>query len=63
MLAIQVTHYQHKFDILPPEEVMDLLETESLHEKQAEWMANGLEMLAVTIASVKDDTEPATTLQ
>ena len=63
MLAIQVGHYQRKFGILPFEEAIELLESQSLNEEQAGWMADGLETLAVAIASVKDDQEPPTTVQ
>ena len=63
MLSIQVAHYQRKFGVLPFDEAMDLLETESLNEEQAGWVADGLETLAVAIASVKDDVEAPTTVQ
>lgn len=63
MLAIQVCHYQRKYGIMPFEEAMELLETQSLDEEQAGWVADGLEMLAVAIASVKDDAEPPATVQ
>jgi hypothetical protein len=42
------------------EEAIELLETETLSEDQAGWVADGLENLAVAIASVKDDGEPIT---
>jgi len=60
MLAIQVGHYQRKFGALPLEDAIELLETEALNEDQAAWMADGLENLAVAIASVKDDEQPPT---
>ena len=60
MLAIQVGHYQRKFGALPLEDAIELLETEALNEDQAAWMADGLENLAVAIASVKDDDRPPT---
>ena len=63
MLAVQVGHYQRKFGNLPFEEAMELLESESLDEEQAGWVADGLEILAVAIASVKDDKEPPATVQ
>jgi hypothetical protein len=62
MLAIQVGHYQRKFGTLPLEDAIELLETETLNEDQAGWVADGLENLAVAIASVKDD-EKASTVQ
>ena len=39
---------------------MELLETKSLGEEQAGWVADGLENLAVAVASVKDDERPPT---
>ena len=53
LLAVQVGHYQRKFGTLPLEDAMDLLETETLNEDQAGWVADGLENLALAIASVK----------
>ena len=60
MLAIQVGHYQRKFGVLPLEDAIDLLETKALNEDQATWVADGLENLAIAIASVKDDEQPPT---
>lgn len=60
LLAIQVGQYQRKFGALPLEEAIELLETESLSEDQAGQVADGLENLAVAIASVKDDEQPPT---
>src|SRR5665811_816467 len=40
MLAIQVGHYQRKFGTLPLEEAIELLETETLSEDQAGWVAD-----------------------
>ena len=60
ILAIQVGHYQRKFGTLPLEEAIELLETETLSEDQAARVADGLENLAVAIASVKDEEKPPT---
>lgn len=60
LLAIQVGQYQRKFGALPLEEAIELLETESLSEDQAGQVADGLENMAVAIASVKDDEQPPT---
>lgn len=60
LLAIQVGQYQRKFGTLPLEDAIELLETEALSEDQAGWVADGLENLAVAIASVKDDDKPPT---
>ena len=63
MLAIQVSNYQRKFGIMSFEEAVGLLESQSLDEEQAGWVADGLEMLALAIASAKDDKEPPATVQ
>ena len=60
MLAIQVGNYQRKFGALPLEDVMELLEAKTLDEDQAGRVADGLENLAMAIASVKDDDNPPT---
>jgi hypothetical protein len=60
LLALQVGQYQRKFGALPLEDAMELLETKSLGEAQAGWVADGLENLAVAVASVKDDERPPT---
>ena len=60
LLAIQLGQYQKKFGALPLEDAIELLETESLSEDQAAQVADGLENLAVAVASVKDDEPPPT---
>ena len=60
LLAVQIGHYQRKFGVLPLDETIDLLETETLDEGQAGWIADGLEILAVALASIKEDDKPAT---
>ncbi len=63
LLAAQVAHYERKFGALPTDEIMDLLERPDLTEEQAGRVADGLEQLAVALATVKDDGEPAATVQ
>ncbi len=63
MLAIQVGHYQRKFGLISLDETMALLDTEELSEDQAEWMADGLENLAVALATLDDDVELPPTVQ
>lgn len=60
LLAIQIGQYQKNFGPLPLEEAIELLETTSLSEDQAGSVADGLENLAVAIASVKDEDRPPT---
>lgn len=60
LLALQVGQYQRKFGALPLEDAIELLESKSLDETQAGQVADGLENLAVAVASVKDDERPPT---
>jgi len=58
MLAVQLGQYQSKFGAMPFDETMDLLENSGLSEHQAAQVADGLEILAMALASVKDDEQP-----
>jgi hypothetical protein len=60
MLAIQVGNYQRKYGALPLDDAMALMEAATLDEEQAARVADGLENLAMAIASVKDDDNPPT---
>ena len=60
LLAIQLGQYQKKFGPLPLEDAIELLESKTLGEEQAAQVADGLENLAVAIASVRDDEQPPT---
>lgn len=60
LLAIQLGQNQKKFGALPLEDAIELLESKSLDEAQAAQVADGLENLAVAIASVRDDEPPPT---
>lgn len=62
MLAIQVGQYQRKFGVIPLDEAVELMETQGLSEDQAGWIADGLENLAVVLATIKDE-EPPESLQ
>jgi hypothetical protein len=58
MLAIQLGQYQRKFGRLPLEDTIELIETRALSEDQAGWIADGLENLAIAIATIRDDDQP-----
>ena len=60
LLAIQLGHYQRKFGALPLDEAIELLETGALSEDQAGRVADGLENLALALATVEDDNQPPT---
>ena len=58
LLATQVGHYQRKCGVLPFDEAIDLLEAQSLTNEQAGWIADGLENMAVALATVTGEDEP-----
>jgi hypothetical protein len=62
LLALQVAHYQRLHGQLPLDENIDLLESKGLSEAQASRVADSLEVLAMALASIKDD-EPDPSLQ
>ena len=62
MLAIHLGHYQRKFGTIPLDETIELLQNKGLSEDQAGQIADGLEILAMALASVEDD-EPAPPVQ
>src|SRR5688572_5452754 len=57
LMATQVGHYQRKYGALPLDEAIDLLEAQTLTNEQAGWIADGLENMAVAIATVTGDDE------
>lgn len=60
ILAIQLGHYQQKFGAMPLDATIDLLESKGLDENQAGRVADGLEILAMALASVRDgDSSPS----
>jgi len=62
LLALQVAHFQRLHGALPMDENIDLLESEGLTETQAERVADGLEVLAMALATIRDD-EPDPSIQ
>lgn len=62
LLALQVAHYQRLHGVLPMDENIDLLESTGLSETQADRVADGLEVLAMALATIRDD-EPDPSLQ
>jgi len=57
LLAAHVGHYQRRYGTLPLDEAIDLLEAETLTDEQAGWVADGLENVAVAIATVSGEEE------
>ena len=62
LLALQVATYQLLHGALPMDENIDLLESKGLTEMQADRVADGLEVLAMALATIRDD-EPDPSLQ
>jgi hypothetical protein len=62
LLALQVANFQRLHGTLPMDENIDLLESKGLTETQADRVADGLEVLAMALATIRDD-EPDPSLQ
>jgi hypothetical protein len=62
LLALQVATYQRLHGALPMDENIDLLESKGLTDVQADRVADGLEVLAMALATIRDD-EPDPSLQ
>lgn len=62
LLALQVARLQQMHGVLPLDESIDLLESKGLSEAQAAHVADGLEVLAMALATIRDD-EPDPALQ
>ncbi len=60
MLAVHLGHYQRQFGVIPLDDTIDLLESAGLSEDQAGQVADGLELLAMALATVRDDEQPPT---
>ena len=58
LLAVHLGHYQRKFGALPLDETIDLIENTGLSEDRAGQVADGLEILAMALASIEDDQPP-----
>lgn len=58
ILAAHVGHYRRRFGDLPIDESVDLLTQETLTDEQAGWIAEGLEQLAVALATVAPQDAP-----
>jgi hypothetical protein len=55
LLALQVANYQRLHGALPMDGNIDLLESKGLTEAQADRVADGLEVLAMALATIRDD--------
>lgn len=55
MLALQLGHYQRLHGTVQFEEAMNLLESRGLTEAQAGLVADGLEVLGMALATVKEE--------
>lgn len=55
LLALQVAHFQRLHGALPMDDNIDLLESKGLTETQADRVADGLEVLAMALATIRDD--------
>lgn len=55
ILALQLAHCQHLHGESPMDAAVDLLASTGLEEHQAHHMADSLELLAMALATVRDD--------
>ena len=55
LLALQVAHFQRLHGALPMDDNIDLLESKGLTETQADRVADGLEVMAMALATIRDD--------
>jgi hypothetical protein len=62
LLALHLAHYQRLHGALPMDSSIDLLESRGLTEIEAGQVADGLEVLAMALATIRDD-EPDPSLQ
>jgi hypothetical protein len=47
ILAVQCAHYKAKFGELPMSETLDVLNSETMDDEKAKWIADGFEMVVV----------------
>ena len=45
ILAVQCAHYQSKFGKLPMSDTLELLNSETMNDDQARWIADGFEII------------------
>jgi hypothetical protein len=57
ILAVQCAHYQSKFGNLPMSETMEVLNSETMKDEQAKWIAYGFEMV-VGVLTVLEQEHP-----
>lgn len=55
ILAVQCAHYQSKFGKLPMSETLDVLNSETMNDEQAKWIADGFEMVVGVLGVLEQD--------
>ena len=53
VLAVQCAHYRAKFGEVPMTETMEVLNSETMNDEQAKWIADGFEMIVGILATLK----------
>ena len=57
ILAVQCAHYQCKFGKIPMDATLEVLNSETLDDEQAKWIADGFEMV-VGVLGVLEQQHP-----
>jgi hypothetical protein len=54
ILAVQRAHYQSKFGKLPMSETLEVLNSETMNDTQAQWIADGFEMVVAVLGVLEE---------
>jgi len=57
ILAVQCAHYRSKFGELPIDDVLEVLNSETMNDAQAKWIGDGLE-IAVGVLGMLEQEHP-----
>ena len=55
ILAVYCAHYRSKFGVLPMSETLELLNSETMNDDQANWIGDGLETLIAILGMLEQE--------
>ena len=55
ILGVQCAHYQSKFGKLPMSETLEVLNSETMNDTQAQWIADGFEMVVGVLGVLEQE--------
>jgi hypothetical protein len=55
ILAVQCAHYRSKFGALPMSETLELLNSETMNDDQANWIGDGFETLVAVLEMLEQE--------